>query len=99
MTKALKDPEGNETRHLHRFADLAGKRVLEIGCGEGRLTWRYASASLSTIGLDPDQNALRIALADRPYTLAKKVCFSNARSEQLPFSSETFDTVLLAWSL
>lgn len=94
-----KDIEGNETKRLREYADLAGERVLEIGCGEGRLTWRYASASLSTIGLDPDRNALRVALADRPYTLAKKVCFSNAKSEQLPFPSGTFDIVLLAWSL
>ena len=32
-----KDPEQNETKHLYKFADIAGKRVLEIGCGEGRL--------------------------------------------------------------
>ncbi|MCK6538602.1 MAG: class I SAM-dependent methyltransferase [Anaerolineales bacterium] len=99
MAKAIKDPEGNETRHLHQFADFAGKRVLEIGCGEGRLTWRYALASLSTVGLDPDRNALRVALADRPHNLLKKVHFSNAKSERLPFRSETFDVVLLAWSL
>lgn len=94
-----KDSEQNETKRLREYADLTGKRVLEIGCGEGRLTWRYASASFSTVGLDPDRNALRVALADRPYNLLKKVCFSNAKSERLPFRSETFDVVLLAWSL
>jgi tRNA G46 methylase TrmB len=35
-----KDPEGFEKKSLHKFADFADKRILEIGCGEGRLTWK-----------------------------------------------------------
>ena len=99
MAKAIKDPEQNETRHLRKFADFADKRVLEIGCGEGRLTWRYASASSLTVGLDPDRNALRVATIDRPSDLANKVHFANAQSEHLPFHKETFDIAVLAWSL
>jgi len=37
------DPENNETRALFDLADFKSKRVLEIGCGDGRLTWRYAT--------------------------------------------------------
>lgn len=99
MAKATKDPEQNETKHLHKFADFAGKRVLEIGCGEGRLTWRYARASFSTLGVDPDKNALRVARIDRPSDLADKVGFVNAQAEYLPFRKETFDIAILAWSL
>ena len=94
-----KDPEQNETKHIRKIADFTGKRVLEIGCGEGRLTWRYASASLSTIGLDPKKDALRIATIDRPSDLANKVHFANAQAEHIPFSKETFDIAILAWSL
>ena len=36
------DPEGNETATLFDLVDLDGAEVLEIGCGDGRLTWRYA---------------------------------------------------------
>ena len=93
-----KDPERSETKFLHKFADYAGKRVLEVGCGEGRLTWQYASASSLTIGLDPDQSALRVALIDTPSDLRSKIFFSRARSEQVPFGKETFDLVVLAWS-
>ena len=56
-----KDIEGNEKKYLHDFADFSRKRVLEIGCGEGRLTWQYAHASSLTIGLDSDHDALRVA--------------------------------------
>ncbi len=99
MAKALKDPEGNETRQLHKFADFAGRRVLEIGCGEGRLTWRYASASLSTVGVDPVMDALRVASIERPFDLHPTVHFANAEAEHLPFRKGTFDLAVLAWSL
>jgi cyclopropane fatty-acyl-phospholipid synthase-like methyltransferase len=32
------DSEGNETGALFDLVDLAGQEVLEIGCGDGRLT-------------------------------------------------------------
>jgi len=94
-----KDSERNETKYLHKFTGFASKRVLEIGCGEGRLTWRYAKEARSTIGIDLDPNALRVATIDRPSDLESKVYFSQAMSEQLPFSKETFDIAILAWSL
>ena len=94
-----KDPERNESKYLHKFAEFTNKRVLEVGCGEGRMTWQYAKGTHTTIGIDPDRDALRIANADRPYDLVKNVHFSCAASEYLPFSKETFDIAVLAWSL
>jgi ubiquinone/menaquinone biosynthesis C-methylase UbiE len=93
------DPERNETKYLHKLANFAQKRVLEIGCGEGRLTWQYAKETRSTIGIDFDRDALRVATIDRPSDLESKVYFALAKSEQLPFSKETFDIAVLAWSL
>lgn len=94
-----KDAEGNESRFLHLLADFKHKRVLEIGCGEGRMTWQYARAPHTTIGIDTDTDALRIAKLDRPVALEDKVFFASAASEYLPFSKETFDIAVLAWSL
>jgi ubiquinone/menaquinone biosynthesis C-methylase UbiE len=93
-----KDAERNESKYLHKFADLTGKRVLEIGCGEGRVTWQYAKATRSTIGIDLDRDSLRVAVFDRPSDLEYKVHFSLAESERLPFSGETYDLALFAWS-
>ncbi|MBL8076567.1 MAG: class I SAM-dependent methyltransferase [Anaerolineales bacterium] len=94
-----KDPEGNEKKYLHQFADLKEKRVLEVGCGEGRLTWKYAGASSLTVGFDPDHDALRVARAESPHDLQKHVHFANASASNIPFSKETFDIAILAWSL
>lgn len=93
-----KDIERNETKYLHQLTDFAGKRVLEIGCGEGRLTWQYAKKTRLTVGIDPDRDALRVASIDRPSDLEMKVSFTRAMSEQLPFSKETFDLAIFAWS-
>lgn len=94
-----KDAEGNEKKHLHKLVDFTNRRVLEIGCGEGRLTWRYAEAAQNVVGIDPDRNSLRVASYDRPSDLEGMVHFASAEAEHLPFRKETFDIALLSWSL
>ena len=47
------DPEGVETRVVHDLIDFSAKNVLEIGCGDGRLTWRFADAAASVLAFDP----------------------------------------------
>ena len=93
-----KDPQQNETKHLHQFANFSDRRVLEIGCGEGRLTWRYATKPARTIAIDPDRDALRVATIERPSDLEDRVHFSNAIAESLPFPKETFENAVLSWS-
>ncbi len=94
-----KDPERTEERILHKYADFSGKRVLEIGCGEGRLTWKYAAKARQVIGIDPDADSLKVARADRPVDQREIVSFARASSLNIPFSKETFDIAILAWSL
>src|ERR1051325_1126336 len=94
-----KDPEGNERHTLYKYVDFTGQRVLEIGCGEGRLTWQYAKRARRTIGVDLDHDSLRVALFDKPSNLKDKAHFACANTQNLPFSKETFDIAILAWSL
>ena len=94
-----KDSDRNEIRFLQKYVDLTDKRVLEIGCGEGRLTWQYASGTRSTMAIDIDRDSLRVARVDTPSDLEDKIHFSCSASEYLPFSKERFDIAILAWSL
>jgi len=94
----LKDPERTETKYLRQYVDLSGKRVLEIGCGDGRLTWQYAKSARLMAGIDLEANDLRVATIERPSDLESSVTFTRADSIHIPFSKETFDLAILAWS-
>jgi ubiquinone/menaquinone biosynthesis C-methylase UbiE len=94
-----RDPEETETKYLHTLADLSNARVIEIGCGDGRLTWRYAASAGRVVGTDPDPSRLTSARRDCPPVLYASLSFAQARAEALPFPPATFDLALLAWSL
>jgi len=94
------DPERNEIKFLNQLADFSSSlRVLEIGCGDGRLTWRYARSVGHVVGIEIVRDDLRLAMADRPSDLVENMFFVNADSIHLPFSKETFDIAILSWSL
>lgn len=94
-----RDPEEAETRYLRDFADFDGARVLEVGCGEGRLTWRYARAARRVVGIDLDPARVSVAPRDCPPDLRPTTSFALADSQRLPFPRDTFDLAILAWSL
>ncbi len=92
------DPEGIEPRTLKQFAEFEGRRVLEVGCGDGRLTWRYAYQAGGVAAIDMHAEDLRVALIDRPADLANTVHFARADALHLPFSPQSFDLAIFAWS-
>ena len=62
----LLDPEHNESNALFSLPlEWAGKSVLEIGSGDGRLTWRYADKVSRVVGLEPDAGKHNAALENR----------------------------------
>jgi 2-polyprenyl-3-methyl-5-hydroxy-6-metoxy-1,4-benzoquinol methylase len=93
------DPEANEPAALFDFVEsFAGKRVLEIGCGNGRLTWRFADLAARVVAIDPDAEDVALAIQARPPHLRERVEFHVGTIQEFE-SSERFDLALLSWSL
>jgi len=102
----LLDPPGNEIRALLKAAgSFQDKRVLEIGCGDGRLTWLYAHQAGSIVGIDPDPDRIQLAQRSVPEELRQRVQLIGAdldefyQSWQTQLPLERFDLTILSWSL
>jgi ubiquinone/menaquinone biosynthesis C-methylase UbiE len=93
------DPEGHEIAALQKLVVLDNREVLEIGCGDGRLTFRYAAWPRHVYALDPDAASIETAMHNTPPQLSGKIEFRQGSAEHLKFPKETFDIALLAWSL
>lgn len=97
----LIDPTGNEIDCLRDMVDLHNLRVLEIGCGEGRLTWRYAGLTAQVTAIDPDSDAIVAAQQNVPAELNSRVTFLATSLQEFAasFSGERYDLALFSWSL
>lgn len=80
-------------------ADLRDARILEVGAGDGRLTFQYASQPRSVIGIDTTERDIRSAVVAPRKEARGQMHFLCASGTALPFSAEQFDIVLLASSL
>jgi len=95
------DPENNEIRALFDLADFTEKHILEIGCGDGRLTWRYADVDSRVIAIDPFEKGIKRAKEDEPDTLSDRVEFHHIAFEDFAADAKSavFDIVILSWAL
>jgi ubiquinone/menaquinone biosynthesis C-methylase UbiE len=93
------DPEQNEIRAIQRVTDWRGKRVLEIGCGNGRLTLRLAELGGRVQAFDPKQELVREAHENLPKQFAGQISFHTGQAESLAFRTASFDLAVFAWSL
>lgn len=72
-------PRGVEVRALERHVSLRGRDVLEIGCGDGRLTLQYAARARSVDALDANRREIAIASAR-----ARRLGLAHVRFRALP---------------
>lgn len=86
-----------ELSTVRELVELAGKRVLELGCGDGRFTYLYARDAEYVLGIDPIRAEITRARRERPPELAKRVRFRVAKSIAPP--RRPFDVALFSWSL
>ena len=98
MAYAL-DPEQNELRALYDLIDMAGKDVVELGCGDGRLTWRYAEHATSVLAIDTKQADIEEARKQAPPTSHGNITFQVADLAAADLPRDAFDVVLFSRSL
>jgi ubiquinone/menaquinone biosynthesis C-methylase UbiE len=92
-------------RPLHELAEwggpalVLGKRVLDLGCGDGRFALGIASFATSVQGLDPDEEGIAAAKKAARKAGARNVRFAVGAAQRMPFPDGAFDVVLLSWTL
>lgn len=77
---------------LHEYKKFAGKRVLDVGCGNGYVLSKYAKEGAEVCGIDITETGIDLC-RKRFEILGLKGDFRVANAEELPFENETFDCV------
>jgi ubiquinone/menaquinone biosynthesis C-methylase UbiE len=98
MTSVL-DPEAVHLAALRRLGDFEGRHVLELGCGDGRLTLGIAAEAAHVLAFDPDAEAIERARWFLPSELASRVEYRVASGEEIDVERHEFDLVVFSWSL
>ncbi|MEA3470162.1 MAG: class I SAM-dependent methyltransferase [Thermodesulfobacteriota bacterium] len=88
------DRENVEIGMISRLSRLEGKRVLEVGCGDGRVTAFLAEKTGGLVAIDPDGESIAEAREN-----IKGVDFRVGSGEALEFEDKSFDLVMFTMSL
>jgi ubiquinone/menaquinone biosynthesis C-methylase UbiE len=92
-----RDEDGVEAAAI--AALVAGKRVLEVGCGTGRMTALAAPGAASVYAFDPSTENVSVARAALTSEQRRRVRFAVHDAEALDVARERFDIALCGWSL
>ena len=93
------DPDGIEIATIRELVDVAAMRVLEIGCGDGRVTFGYAAEAAAVLAIDPDAELIEEARAATPRRLRRRIRFEAADAAEIDLPNREFDLALVSWSL
>ncbi len=77
---------------MRMVGDINGKKVLDVGCGTGRLERKLIDAGAEIIGIDVSSEMIKAAKKKFP-----KVEFVKGDIENLPFEDEAFDLVVCSF--
>jgi ubiquinone/menaquinone biosynthesis C-methylase UbiE len=91
----LRDPENIESNFIRKLLGPSAGDVIEIGCGDGRLTAELLNISDTILALDPDPDSIEKAR----YLLEKGVKLVLGSGENIPLPDDSVDTVVFSLSL
>lgn len=93
------DPDGVEAATIRELVALRGKRVLDVGCGDGRLSFVCAREGATVFGIDPEEEEIAAARDETPAELRRRVLFEVADAAQIELPKGEFPLALFSWSL
>jgi len=94
-----RDREGAEPAAIAAVVAFEGKRVLDVGCGTGRLTVLAAARAASVYAFDPSAENVEAARAALTDEQRSRVRFAVHDAAALDVPRERFDLALCGWSL
>ena len=90
-------PEGLHEGDVHLLGDVAGKDVLEVGCGSAPCARWLAGQGARAVGLDLSMAMLTPRRRGRCGRAARRVPLVQAGAEHLPFADASFDIACSAF--
>jgi ubiquinone/menaquinone biosynthesis C-methylase UbiE len=78
---------------------VRAKRVLDLGCGDGRLALGVARFATTVDGIDPDAEAIGAAKRNARKAAVRNVRFTAGAAQHLPYPDASFDVAILSWTL
>jgi len=99
ISSLLRPPPEGELREYGGVSLVRRKRVIDVGCGDGRMALGCAPYASEVVGVDPDPSAIRLARAKARGLGAANVQFKVGVAQELPFPDGHFDVAILSWTL
>jgi ubiquinone/menaquinone biosynthesis C-methylase UbiE len=78
---------------------VRGKRVLDVGCGDGRMALAIAPLASTVDGVDPDASSINAARRAARRDRMRNARFAVGAAQKLRYPDHSFDVVILSWAL
>jgi ubiquinone/menaquinone biosynthesis C-methylase UbiE len=99
LSSRLRPSAEVELGHWGGPALVRGKRVLDLGCGDGRLALGVAPFAKEVTGMDPDGELIADAAVRAREAGLRNAHFEVGAGQSLPYANGAFEVVILSWTL